>query len=148
MKVILVKDVEKLGKEGDVIDVKEGFARNFLLPRGSAIRATKNSFKEIEELKKRKDKQDEKVKGEAAQVKTKIEALSLTITVEAKETEELYGSITEQQILKALKDEEELIIEKGKIAITEPIKKLGVYNLKVKLHPAVEANLRLWVMKK
>jgi len=147
VKIILTKDVEKLGKEGDVIEVKEGFARNFLLPQGSAIKATKNSFKEIEELKKRKDKQGEKVKNEAGQLKAKIEALSLTITAEAKDTEELYGSITEQQILKALKDES-LTLDKGAIAIPEQIKKLGVYNLKVKLHPAVEANLRLWVMKK
>ena len=147
MKIIITKDTEKLGKEGDVIEVKEGFARNFLLPRGLAIKATKNSFKEIEELKKRKDKQEEKVKIDALEMKTKIEALSLTITTEAKDTEELYGSITEQQILKALK-EEGFTLEKGKIAIPEPVKKLGVYNLKVKLHPAVEANLRLWVMKK
>ncbi|MFA5337858.1 MAG: 50S ribosomal protein L9 [Candidatus Omnitrophota bacterium] len=147
MKIIITKDTEKLGKEGDVIEVKEGFARNFLLPRGLAIKATKNSFKEIEELKKRKDKQEEKVKIDALEIKTKIEALSLTITTEAKDTEELYGSITEQQILKALK-EEGFTLEKGKIAIPEPVKKLGVYNLKVKLHPAVEANLRLWVMKK
>ncbi len=147
MKIILTKDVEKIGKEGDVVEVKEGFARNFLLPRGIAIKATKNSYREIEELKKRKDKQEEKVKDEALSVKTKIEALSLTLTVEAKDTEELYGSITEQQILKALQ-EEDLAVEKGKIILTEPIKKLGVYNLKVKLHPTVEANLRLWVMKK
>jgi large subunit ribosomal protein L9 len=147
VKIIITKDTEKLGKEGDVIEVKEGFARNFLLPRGLAIKATKNSFKEIEELKKRKDKQEEKVKIDALEIKTKIEALSLTITTEAKDTEELYGSITEQQILKALK-EEGFTLEKGKIAIPEPVKKLGVYNLKVKLHPAVEANLRLWVMKK
>lgn len=147
MKIILTKDVEKLGKEGDVIEVKEGFARNFLLPQGSAIKATKNSFKEIEELKKRKDKQDEKIKNEAAQLKAKLETLSVTITVEAKDTEELYGSVTEQQILKALK-EEGFALDKGKIALPEAIKKLGVYNLKVNLHPAVEANLRLWVMKK
>jgi large subunit ribosomal protein L9 len=147
VKIIITKDTEKLGKEGDVIEVKEGFARNFLLPRGLAIKATKNSFKEIEELKKRKDKQEEKVKIDALEIKTKIEALSLTITTEAKDTEELYGSITEQQILKALK-EEGLALDKGKIALPEPVKKLGVYNLKVKLHPTVEANLRLWVMKK
>ena len=98
-------------------------------------------------FKKRKDKQEEKIKGEALSVKTKIEALSLTLTAEAKDTEELYGSITEQQILKALSGED-LTVEKGKIILTEPIKKLGVYNLKVKLHPTVEANLRLWVMKK
>lgn len=147
MKIILTKDVEKIGKEGDVIEVKEGFARNFLLPKGVAIKATKNSFKEIEELKKRKDKHEEKIKSEALAIKKKIEALSLTITAEAKDTEELYGSVTEQQILKALK-EEGLAFDKGKITLPEQIKKLGVYNLKVKLHPAVDANLRLWVMKK
>lgn len=147
MKVILIKNVEKVGKEGEIVEVKDGYARNFLLSGGFAIKATKNSFKEIDEMKKRKDKQEEKVKAQASEVKAKIEALSLTITAEAKDAEELYGSVTEQQILKVLK-EEGISLDKGKIVLDESIKKLGVYNLKVKLHPAVDANLRLWVMKK
>jgi large subunit ribosomal protein L9 len=147
MKIILLKDVDKLGKEGSVLEVKEGYARNFLMPQKLAIKATKDSFREIEEIKKRKGKIEEKTKKEASDIKEKIEALSVTIIQEAKDTEEIYGSVGEQQILKALKDES-IILEKGKIEILEPIKKLGVYNLKVKLHPAVEANLRVWVMKK
>jgi len=147
VKVILLKDVEKLGKEGSVLEVKEGYARNFLLPQRLAIKATKDSFREIEEIKKRKDKVEEKTKKEAMEIKAKLDALSVTITQEAKDTEEIYGSVGEPQILKALKDEG-MVLEKGKIDITEPIKKLGVYNLKVRLHPAVEANLRVWVMKK
>ena len=147
MKVILLKDVDKLGKEGSVMEVKEGYARNFLMPQKLAIKATKDSFREIEEIKKRKGKVEEKTKKEAQELKAKLDALSVTITQEAKDTEEIYGSVGEPQILKALKDEG-MVLEKGKIEIAEPIKKLGVYNLKVRLHPAVEANLRVWVMKK
>lgn len=147
MKLILIKDVEKVGKEGDIVEVKNGFARNFLLPSGFAIKVTKTSFKEIEEMKKRKGKQEEKLKADALAVKKQIESLSLTITAEAKNAEELYGSIGEQQIQKMLKDEN-VTLDKNSIILDAPIKKLGVYNLKIKLHPAVEANLRLWVMKK
>jgi large subunit ribosomal protein L9 len=147
MKVILLKDVDKVGKEGETLEVKEGYARNFLIPTGRAIKATKNSFAAIDELKKKKLKAEEKGKKEAALLKEKIEAVSLTLTAEVKEGEEIYGSISETQIFKALKDEG-LELEKGVLQLDEHIKKLGVYNLKVKLHPQVEANLRVWVMKK
>lgn len=147
MKVVLIKNVEKLGKEGDIIEVKDGYARNFLIPTGVALRAIKGSFYEIEEMKKRKVKSEEKGKKEAIALKEKIEEISITLTTEVKEGEEIYGSISEPQILRALK-EEGFELDKGKLTLDEPIKKLGVYNLKVKLHPAVEANLRVWVMKK
>ena len=147
MKVVLIKNVEKLGKEGDIIEVKDGYARNFLIPTGVALRATKGSFHEIEEMKKRKVKSEEKGKKEAIVLKEKIEEISITLTTEVKEGEEIYGSISEPQILRALK-EEGFELDKGKLSLDGPIKKLGVYNLKVKLHPAVEANLRIWVMKK
>jgi len=147
MKVILVKDVDKVGKEGETVEVKEGYARNFLIPTGAAIKATKNSFTAIDELKKRKLKAEEKGKKEAILLQQKIEAISLTLTAEVKEGEEIYGSISETQILKALKDEG-FELDKGLLQLGEHIKKLGVYNLKVKLHPEVEANLRVWVMKK
>lgn len=147
MKVILIKTLEKVGKEGSVVDVKDGFGRNFLIANGFAVKATKDSFREIDEIKKRKAKLDEKVKKDAAVFKQKIDAFSLTITMEVKEGEEIYGSVNEAQILKALK-EEGIVLEKGMLVIEEPIKKLGVYHLKVLLHPEIEGSLRLWVMKK
>lgn len=147
MKVILIKDVDKLGKEGDTVEVKDGFARNFLIPHGMALSATNESFKEIEKLKQQKAKLVERDKKQSLQFKEKIEAVSITITAEAKDTDEMYGSIQEAQILRALK-EEGLELDKGKLSLPEPIRKLGVYNLKVKLHPEVEANLRVWIMKK
>ncbi|MEI8350463.1 MAG: 50S ribosomal protein L9 [Candidatus Omnitrophota bacterium] len=147
MKVILVKTLEKVGKEGDVVEVKDGFGRNFLIAKGLAVKATKDSFREIDEIKKRKIKLNEKVKKDALTFKEKIDAFSLTVTMEAKDSEELYGSVSEAQILKALK-EEGIALEKGMLVIEEPIKKLGVYHLKVILHPEVEGSLRLWVMKK
>ena len=147
MKIILVKTLEKVGKEGDVLEVKDGFGRNFLVAKGFAVMANKDSFREIEEIKKRKIKLDEKVKKDAAAFKEKIGALSLTVTMEVKDGEEIYGSVGEAQILKALK-EEGVTLEKGMLILDEPIKKLGVYHLKVNLHPEVEGSLRLWVMKK
>jgi large subunit ribosomal protein L9 len=147
MKVILIKNVEKLGKEAETVEVKDGYARNFLLPRGLALMAEKNNFKELEALKKKRIKIGEKEKKEALGLKEKIESISLTITAEIKAKEDIYGSISEPQILRALK-EEGIELEKEKIALNEPIRKLGVYTLKVHLHPEVEANLRVWVMKK
>jgi large subunit ribosomal protein L9 len=147
MKVILIKNVEKLGKEGDTIEVKDGYARNFLLPQNMALQATKESFKEIEKLKQQKAKLLEKSKKEALVLKEKIESISLTLTAEVKEGDEIYGSISETQILKALK-EEGTELDKSKLSLQEPIRKLGVYALKVKLCPEVEANLRVWIMKK
>jgi large subunit ribosomal protein L9 len=147
MKVILVKNVEKLGKEGDALEVKEGYARNFLIPRGFALEATKESLKKIDEIKRKKTKLEEQEKEKASELREKIEKLSLTIRMEVKEAEEIYGSITEVQILKSLK-EEGIELNKGKITLEEPIKKLGVYNIKAKLHAQVEANLRVWVVKK
>ena len=146
MKVVLIKNVEKLGKEGDIIEVKDGYARNFLIPTGVALRATKGSFHEIEEIKKRKVKSEEKGKKEAIALKEKIEEISITLTTEVKEDEEIYGSIAEPQILRALK-EEGFELDKGKLTLDEPIKKLGSYQIVVKIIPEVKATLRVWIVK-
>jgi large subunit ribosomal protein L9 len=147
IKIILLKTVEKLGKEGEVVEVKPGFARNYLIPKKIALKATKENFKKIEEIKKKKEQLLEKERREFLNLKEKLEKISLTITVEVKEGDEIYGTVSEVQILKALKDEG-IELGKGKIVLPEPIKKLGVYNLKVNLHPQVEGNIRVWVVKK
>ena len=147
MKVILVQDMKKLGSAGKTVEVKDGYARNYLIPQGIALPATGDNFKKLEEIKRKEAKCAEEKKKTFLVLKEKIEEISLTVTSEVKEDEEIYGTIGEQQIIKALK-EEGIELEKGSVLIDEPIKKLGAYNIKVKIHPEVEANFRLWVVKK
>jgi large subunit ribosomal protein L9 len=147
VKIILTRDVSNLGKEGSTVEVKDGYARNFLLPNKLAFEATKDNLVKLEELKRTRLKQLELQKKSVIEIKQKIEALSVTITASTKDDDEIFGSITEGQILKALK-EEGIELEKGKLELQAPIKKIGVYNLKVKLHPEVDANLRVWIVKK
>ena len=147
MKVILLKDSNKLGKEGDTVEVKDGYARNYLIPQGLAFVATKGSSKRLEEIKRVRAKIEERRKQDFSKVKEKIEKISLTVTAEAKDDEELYGTINEAQILKLLQSEG-IELEKDSLILDEPIKKLGVYNLKVNVYSGVEATLRVWVVKK
>ena len=146
MKVIIIKDFEKF-KEGNIVDVKDGYARNFLIPKGLALEATKENLERFENIKKQRLKLKELEKEKCLQLKERIEKLSITINAEVKNEDELYGSINESLILKALK-EEGIELEKDKIQLEEPIKKLGIYNINVKLHPEVIARLRVWVVEK
>lgn len=148
MKVILLKNIGKWGKEWDTVDVKDGYACNYLIPQGIAIKMEKGNIKRIEELKRQRIKEIEGKMKNLQALKDHLGKISLTITTQVKNEEEIYGSITETQILKLLKDEEKIELEKGKIELSEPIKKVGVYNLKVHLNPDIEASLRLWIVKK
>ncbi len=147
MKVILLKDAGKLGSEGDDVEVKDGYARNYLIPQGIALEASDKNFKKLQEIKKARLKIAEKEKERFLELKERIKKVSLTITAEAKENEELYGAISEAQILKQLKTEG-IDLQKGQLVLDEPIEKLGVFNLEVKLHSEVKASLRVWVVKK
>ncbi len=147
MKIILLKSIEKLGKEGDLLEVKSGYGRNYLVPCGLALPATKTNIKKIDELKKQREAQEKKEKGDLVKFKDKIDRLSLTITVEAKEDESLYGAVTEVKIQKLLQ-EEGVELTKEKIVLKEPINKLGVYKIPIKISNEIESNFRLWVVKK
>ncbi len=147
MQVILLKDSKKLGKEGDTVEVKDGYARNFLIPQGLALIVTEGSFKRLEEMKSVKAKAEEKKKESFSKLKEEIEKISLTITAEVKGEEELYGTISETQILKLLQSEG-VELSKDALVMEEPINKLGVYNLKINVYHGVEATLRVWVVKK
>jgi large subunit ribosomal protein L9 len=147
MKIILIKDVEKIGKVGDILQVKDGFGRNLLIPCGLALIANETNLKRLNDMKKKKLKIEEKEKCALIELKQKIEAVSLTITAEVKEHDEIYGSISEVQILRNLQ-EEGIELTKEKIILSEPIKRLGVYTAKIRLHPEIEAGLRVWVVKK
>lgn len=147
MRVILIKDVEKIGKVGDILQVKDGFGRNLLIPQGLALMANATNLKRLNELKKKKLKIEEKGKRALLELKQRIEAVSLTISAEVKEHDEIYGSVSEAQILRNLQ-EEGIELTKEKIFLSEPIKRLGVYTAKIRLHPEIEADLRVWVVRK
>lgn len=147
MKVILTEDVKDIGSIGDILDVKDGFARNFLFPKNLAKEAVDANLKIVESLKKKKLAAQVKEKKEAEEMKEKVSAFSCTIAVEAGDDDKLFGSVTAQDVSKAF-ELEGLMIDKRKIILEEPIKKLGVYNISVKFHPEVTAEVKVWVVKK
>lgn len=147
MEVILKQDVDNIGKAGTVAKVKDGFARNFLIPNGLAIPLTSRNMQVLEQEKQRKALGLEKLKQESLGIKEKLESLSLTISSLTKEEDKLYGSITSQDIEDALKDEG-FDIPKSSIMLDEPIKSLGIYEIAVKLQTDISAKLKVWVVKK
>ncbi|MFH1846547.1 MAG: 50S ribosomal protein L9 [Candidatus Omnitrophota bacterium] len=147
MKVILLKDIKKLGNIGDEINVKDGYARNFLIPQRSAILSTNGALRIIEQKKREQARKERKIKEECEQLAAKLESTSCTISMEAGEEEKLFGSVTAEMIAESL-NAEGLEIDKRKIVIEEPIKTLGVYNVKILVHPEVKTQIRIWVVKK
>ncbi|MDD4909012.1 MAG: 50S ribosomal protein L9 [Candidatus Omnitrophica bacterium] len=147
MEVILKQDIKGVGKAGDKIKVKVGFARNYLLPNGLALPLTNQNLKILEEDKKRKAMQTEKMKAAALDLVKKLSGLSVNVAVSVQEDEKLYGSVSAQNIYDALK-EEGVEIDKRSIILPEPIKSLGIYDVPVKLHPEVETTIKVWVVKK
>jgi large subunit ribosomal protein L9 len=146
MEVVLRKDYENLGKAMDVINVKNGYARNFLIPQGIAVPATAGNRKVVAEAKRIAEKREEKKLKGARQLAKKIEEVPCTIPVKVGEEDKIYGSVTAQEISDFLK-KEGFDIEKRAVEIDEPIKQLGVYNINIRLHKGVTAKLKVWVVK-
>jgi len=142
-----MENVDRLGKIGDLVNVKEGFARNYLIPSNKAKTATPGNMKILESLKKKKTEADAKLLAEAKALAEKISSLSLTITAPSGEEEKLFGSISNDMIAASLA-EESVNIDKKDIIIEEPIRKLGVYQVSVKIGPEIKASLRVWIVKK
>jgi len=147
MEVILIQDVDKIGKNGQVIHAKDGYARNYLFPHKLAVPKTPENMKRLELQRKKIEEEQEKIKKAAEALKAKLESLSLTMPVLTQEDEKLYGSITSHEVAQALKEEGH-IIDKNLIQMDEPIKKLGIYEIPVKLHPEVVVKIKLWIVKK
>ena len=146
MKVILIQSIDRLGKIGDIVNVKDGYARNYLFPKKIAQEATSGNMKILDSLKKKQALEDAKRLDEAKALAQKIAALSITISAKAGEEEKLFGTVTTEMISLALGNEK-VAIDKKDIVLDEPIKKLGVYQVGVKVHPEVKASLRVWIIK-
>ena len=147
MEVILKQDISGLGKADAVVKVKDGFARNFLIPNGLALPMTVANLKKIEAEKKVSALKAQKSKKSAEELKERLANFSLTIPVLAHDDEKLYGSITVQELERALQ-EENIQVGKAWIALDEPIKSLGIYEVPLKLHPEVSTKIKVWIVKK
>ena len=146
MKIILKQDCEKLGNIGDIITVKDGYARNFLIPQGIAILATRRNMSLLEEELKNKQRLKDMEKKAAEELAVELGKVSITAAVPVGEEEKIFGSVTSQMIADLLK-EKDFDIDKKKIILDEPIKALGIYTVSVKLHSDVTATVRVWVVK-
>jgi large subunit ribosomal protein L9 len=146
VRVVLQQDVDNLGAGGDVVAVKPGYARNYLIPRGMAMPATAGNLARVEELKRQAASRAAQDLEEAKQLKAKLEGTSVKLERSVGDEAKMYGSVTAKDIEEAYK-ELGLKIERRKIALSEPIKELGLSDVKVKLHAQVEANLRVEVVK-
>ncbi|MGI5902397.1 MAG: 50S ribosomal protein L9 [Desulfitobacteriia bacterium] len=139
MKVILIEDVKNLGTRGDVCKVQAGYARNFLIPRGLAVEATKRNMQDLAQKQKQEELQRQKEKEAALEIAEKIKSLKVVIKVKTGEKGRLFGSVTNKEIAEVLDKEYQVKLDRRKIEIKEPIKALGEYEVMVRLHPEVTA---------
>lgn len=147
MKVILRDDVEKLGKCGEVVEVKDGYGRNYLFARNLAIPATRGNLKSIQEVTQQKKMRDMKKRRGEERLKSQLEKISCTAEVMVGEEDRVFGSVTSQTISDLLK-EKGFELDRHKIVLDTPIKALGVYTVPIKISADVIASLKVWVVKK
>jgi large subunit ribosomal protein L9 len=148
LKVILRQDVPELGQSGDIVTVKPGYARNFLLPRGMAFEATGANIKQLEDEKRRGEAKSKQQYLEARRRASQLENVSLTFHANAGDEGKLFGSITSADIAERLKEQNlDFEVDKRDIELEEPIKSLGVYNVAVRLHTEVKPEVKVWVIK-
>jgi large subunit ribosomal protein L9 len=145
MKAILIREVKDLGKVGDVVNVADGYARNYLIPRKLVIEATNGSLKALDQQHALEGKKDVKKLEDAQGLAAKIQELSVVIVGKTGQGTRLYGSVTAQDIADALKAQHKLEIDKRKVDIIEPIKSLGSYSVAIRLARTVTATLQLEV---
>lgn len=139
MKVILSDDVDKLGKKGDVVVVADGYARNFLVPKGLALMATKGSLKQAELMQKARAEREERAKEEAAKKVAHLGAAPVYISARAGEGGRLFGSVTSSDVARAILDQLEEDIDRRNVLLEDPIRSLGTHQVEVKLHEQVTA---------
>ncbi len=145
MKVILLKDVKGQGKKDDVIEVSDGYARNFLLKNGLAKEATSTNLNSVNIAKKAEEHRKAVEKAEAMELAKKISAVSVVVKIKVGETGKLFGALNTQAIADALKAQHNIDIDKKKIVLADPIKSIGVYTVTIKPYAEVSAKLQVTV---
>jgi len=146
VKVVLLEDVKNLGKKGDLLQVAEGHARNYLLPRKLAVEATEGKIKELAKLQEAADRKKQREESEAKNLADRLESLLVKVYSKSGEGGKLFGSVSNKDVVDALFRDYGIKIDKKKVILKEPIKKLGFYSLPVKLYPSVQVNLSVNVL--
>lgn len=146
MKVVLTKDVPGQGKSGDVINVAEGYARNYLLPRGMAVEASSGKMKELAVRRQAQAEKEQKIKQEARVLAASLDSLKVIVKAKEGEGGRLFGSVNSKDIADALAAQHKIELDKKKLVVKEPIKHLGVYTITAKLHPSVQAEIEVEVV--
>jgi large subunit ribosomal protein L9 len=140
MKIILMTDVAALGRRGDTRDVADGYARNYLLPRKLALPATPANLRNLDQLKRQREREEHRALEEARALAARIEGLVLTVSARASDDGRLYGSVSAQDVVEFL-DRHQAPVEKRRVLLEEPIKTVGEFRVPVRLHPEVTATL-------
>ena len=143
MKVILLADVKGQGKIGDVVNVSDGYARNYLLPRGLAAEATKKNVQDLEQKKKAQAQRLEKDKETAEKLVSEIKGKTVSLTVKSGENGKLFGSVTAQDIADAMQDQHKLSLDKKKLSLDEPLKATGEYDIAYHPFPEVSGTVKV-----
>ncbi|MGI5920374.1 MAG: 50S ribosomal protein L9 [Syntrophomonadaceae bacterium] len=143
MKVILTQDVKKLGQQGDIKEVSDGYARNFLIPQGLALEATTTRLKEAREKNIREQNRKGREMQQAKSTQQQLDGKEVTIKAKTGGGDKLFGAITAREISEAILEQYALVIDKKKIEMTEPIKHLGKYRVKIKIYPSVNAEVKV-----
>lgn len=145
MQVILTQDVKALGKKGDIVNVSDGYARNFILPKKLGLEATPKNLNDLKLQKQAEDKRQKEILEEAKELAKKIEALTIELKIKTGEGGRTFGSISSKEIAQELVSKHKMDIDKKKLVLPEPIKTLGTHTVAVKLHPQVTAELKVKV---
>jgi large subunit ribosomal protein L9 len=146
VKIILLKDVENVGRAGEVVQVADGFGRNFLIPHSSALVASDTNMAQFESRRRQHEAVSDRDRRTAEAFAKKLEETSLTAAVRVGEEDRLFGSVTSQNVMELL-TAAGFEVDRRAIQLEEPIRALGVYNIDVQLHPDVKATVKLWVVK-
>jgi len=145
VEVILRKDVADLGRAGELVQVRPGYARNYLIPQGMGLLATASNRRRFEEERRQVEQSAVRERDEAAEVATTLEGQAVTLKVRAGEAGKLFGSVTAADIAEAL-EKDGHVVDKRLIRLDDPIKELGVYDVPIRLHADVEPALKVWVV--
>ena len=146
MKIVLLEDVKSLGKKGDIVEASEGYARNFILPKKLGVEATKSNLNTLKLQKANEEKVALEKLEAAKELAKKIEESEITLGIKAGKDGRTYGSVSTKEIYEALLKQRQLEVDKKKIVVGESIKTFGTHNVSVKLHPKVQANLKVKVV--
>jgi large subunit ribosomal protein L9 len=145
MQVILLQDVNKLGKKGDVVKVNDGYARNFILPKQLGLEATEKNLKDLAIQKAEEEKRQQEIYAEAVALGKELESKKVTLQIKGGEGGKTFGSITAKEISQGLKDQTGIEIDKKKLVLADAIKTAGTFKVGVKLHPKVTVDLNVAV---